>query len=247
MENTMCYGDFAYVYDALTDDVEYQKRADYVEKLIEKHLGRKDNLICDLGCGTGTVCTILQKRGHDCIGIDNSPAMLSVAAEKNTDNAVLYLNQDICEFELYGTVDVFLSMLDTINYVTDPEDVEEIFRLVENYLNPGGVFIFDVNTLHKFENILGDSTMVSEEKGIFFSWDNYYEDDLLDFELNFFVDNGDGTYKRFRENHTQRYYSAEFLKEQAKKAGLTFVGHYGDLKDCEPSLEEEREFFVFKK
>ena len=147
MENIMCYGDFAYVYDALTDDVEYQKRADYVEKLIEKHLGRKDNLICDLGCGTGTVCTLLQKRGHDCIGIDNSDAMLNVAAEKNTDNSILYLNQDICQFELYGTVDVFLSMLDTVNYITDTADIEELFRLVNNYLNPGGIFIFDDNTL----------------------------------------------------------------------------------------------------
>lgn len=247
MENTMCYGDFAYVYDSLTDDVEYQKRADYVEKLIEKHLGRKDNLICDLGCGTGTICTLLQKRGHDCIGIDSSDSMLNVAAEKNIDNNVLYLNQDICEFELYGTVDVFLSMLDTVNYITEPCDIEKMFCLVNNYLNPDGIFIFDANTLYKFENILGDNTMISEEKGIFFTWDNFYEDELLDFELNFFVDNGDGTYRRFKENHTQRYYSPEFFIEKAKSAGLSLVGHYGDLKTNKPSQNEEREFFVFKK
>lgn len=243
----MCYGDFAYVYDELTSDVEYQSRVDYVENLIKIHLGKKDDLICDLGCGTGTVCTLLQERGHDCIGIDNSDTMLNVAMEKNIDGKILYLNQDISSFELYGTVDVFLSMLDTVNYIVNPDDVVQMFCLVNNYLNPQGIFIFDVNTLYKFEKILGDSTMVFEEKGIFFTWENFYEEELLDFELNFFVDNSDGTYRRFKENHMQRYYSEEFLISSAKSAGLTLVGHYGELSMEAPVPNEEREFFVFKK
>ena len=174
--------------------------------------------------------------------------MLSVAADKNTDGSILFLNQDICEFELYGTVDVFLSMLDTVNYIVDEDSLKEMFKLVNNYLNSGGVFIFDVNTKYKFEKILGNNDLVYESGNIFYTWENYYEDELLDFRLNFFVKSSDGTtYNRITENHSQRFYSSEFLKNVASDSGLEFCAIYGDVKDSLPDNNEERIYMVFKK
>ena len=248
MHNDFSYGDLAYVYDLLTDDVEYGQRTKYVEKIISKHLERRPEIICDLGCGTGTVCTMFSDMGYDCIGIDSSEDMLSVAYEKNTDGKVLYLNQDIADFELYGTVDVFLSMLDTINYITDEKALLQVFKLVDNYLNPGGLFIFDVNTLHKFENILGTNTFAYEKDDVFYTWENYYEDEILEFFLNFFVLQDDGkSYKRFSENHVQKYYSCEFLKKAGESAGLELVGMYSDLSFEPPQNADDRIFFVFRK
>lgn len=245
--SNVSYGDFACLYDILTDDVEYEKRVDYVEKIMHSSLGRNPELICDLGCGTGTVCSILSKRGYDCIGIDNSDTMLSIATEKNTDGNILFLNQDITEFELYGTVDVITCMLDTVNYITDVSALENMFSLVCNYLNPNGVFIFDVNTLHKFENILGNNTIVYEKDGIFYTWENFYEDGELEFYLNFFVKQETGEYKRISEEHFQRYYSTSYLTDIAQRNGLVPLGIYGDMTFELPRDDEERVFMVFKK
>ncbi len=247
MQKYASYGDFAYIYDTLTDDVEYEKRAEYITKLINTHLGRKPELLCDLGCGTGTILTILNAKGYDCIGIDSSEEMLSVAAKKNTDGKILYLNQDITSFELYGTVDVFISMLDTVNYITDDKELKDMFELVANYLNPDGIFIFDINSLYKFEHILGNNTYAYEKDNIFYTWENYYEDELLQFDINFFIEEKDSRYKRISEQHDQRYYSIDFLKETASECGLYTLAVYGDLGFNPPGDEEERIFVVMRK
>ena len=244
MYNETPYNDFAYVYDALTDDVEYDKRSSYID-VIKKHFSGKPELLCDLGCGTGSICKLMDQKGYDCIGIDSSEAMLNVAFQKAPN--ILFLNQNICDFELYGTVDVFLSTLDTMNYVTQSEDVYKIFKLVNNYLNPGGIFIFDVNTLHKFENGLGNNTYFFDKDNIFYSWENFYEDNFLDFYLNFFVEENSGSYTRFTEHHTQKYHSREFLIKCAEDNSLSLEAVYGDMLFDIPSHEEERMFFVFKK
>lgn len=247
MEQRISYGEFADVYDLLTDDVEYEKRTSYVEELIKIHLAKEPDIVCDLGCGTGTVCSILNAGGYDCIGIDSSESMLNVASKKNSDGKILFLNQDICSFELYGTVDVFLSLLDTVNYITDSDSLEKLFALVNNYLNPGGIFIFDINTRYKFENILGNNDLVYEKENIFYTWENYYEDELLDFRLNFFVPDGKDRFRRITEEHTQRYYSVDFLAECAQKCNLQLVSQYGDMKFTPADSCDERIYIVMKK
>lgn len=247
MDSNVSYGDFAYVYDRLTDDVEYTKRAEYTDKLIKKHFDGKAELLCDLGCGTGSICVLMSERGYDCIGIDISETMLGIAGEKSLGKDILYLNQDMCDFELYGTVDVITCMLDSVNYVDDTDDLNRMFYLVNNYLNPGGVFIFDVNSEYKFTQILGNNTYTYETDDIFYTWDNFYEDGILDFELNFFVNDGAGRYRRITEQHRQRYYSIDYLKQIAKKSGLDVVGVYDDLKFSEPTDTSERYFIVCKK
>jgi len=246
MDENYSYSGFANVYDALTGDVEYEKRCEYLEKLFKKHMTSTPGLVCDLGCGTGSVCSILSEKGYDCIGIDSSDMMLDIASKKNADKKILYLCQDMCEFELYGTVDVFLSMLDSLNYILSVEDLDRIFALVRNYLNPGGLFIFDVNTFFKYDEILSDNTFVFEENDIFYTWENCFDGEYCDFCLNFFSKNPDGSYKRTREEHSQRYHSIEELKEIIKKHGLTLEAIYSELTEDEPDKEDQRVFFVVK-
>ncbi len=248
MCDEISYGEFAYIYDLLTDDVEYTRRADYIDGLISKHfIGSDEKLLCDLGCGTGTICTILNERGYDCIGIDNSENMLNVALSKNNSENILYLNQDITEFELYGTVDIFVSLLDTLNYITDSQKLKKVFKLVYNYLNYDGIFIFDINTPYKFEHILADNTFIYEHDNIFYTWENFYEDKMLDFYLNFFIKGEDNKYRRFAEHHSQFCYSEETIINFALEAGLCVEAVYGEFSFSSPSDTEERLFFVLKK
>lgn len=246
-DSNISYSVFSGVYDALTHDVEYEKRCDYIEKLIKKHMTYTPELVADLGCGTGTVCTILSERGYDCIGIDSSDMMLDIAGKKDPDRKILYLNQDMCEFELYGTVDVFLCMLDSLNYLLSAEEVADVLSLVKNYLNPGGLFIFDVNTFFKYNEILSDNTFVFEEENVFYTWENSFDGEYCDFRLNFFVRNKDGHYDRMCEEHSQRYHSPEELTHLIENCGLKLEAVYCELTEDAPSDGDQRMFFVVKK
>lgn len=246
MSENISYGNFAFIYDALTDDVEYEKRCDYLETLFSKHLSAKPELIADLGCGTGTVCNILSDRGYDMIGIDSSEMMLGEAFRKKGDRKILYINQDMTSFELYGTVDVFLSMLDSMNYITSLDELSEVFALVKNYLNPGGVFIFDVNTPYKYEQILSDNTFTYDEDGIFYVWENSFDGEYCDFLINFFVEN-DGSYTRFTEEHSQRCHTFRELSDIIGKSGLSLEAVYDDMTLEDPGRDSQRIFLVVKK
>ena len=220
------YTDFAYIYDKLIDQ-DYEKWADYIEEIFKKHKVNP-KLVLDLGCGTGSITNILAKRGYDMIGVDLSPDMLNVArdkaAEENLD--VLYLCQDIREFELYGTVDAIICTLDVLNYITDAKDLEQVFALVKNYLNPDGIFIFDINTEHKLKNILGNNTFINDENGIFYTWENEFKENISEQFLTFFVETTDGLYERFEENHIQRAYTTEEIRKILTDNGLSTEAEY---------------------
>ena len=243
MDSNKSYTDLASVYDALTGDVEYGRRCDYLEQIFEKHMDEKPVLIADLGCGTGSVCSILAERGYDMIGIDSSEEMLMEAMEKKGELNILYLNQDMCDFELYGTVDVVLSMLDSINYILSPDDLRQMFNLVHNYLNPDGLFVFDVNTFYKFSEILGDNVFVNDEEDVFYTWENSFDGEYCDFRLNFFVSEN-GSYSRFTEEHSQRYYAVDELKSMLQSSGFDTEAIYGELDFETPGHDEQRIFFV---
>ena len=144
------YGKFAQVYDLFMDNVDYEAWADYLEECLKSE-GIGNGLVAELGCGTGTMTGLLAQKGYDMIGVDNSEEMLAEAAEKKMESGqdILYLLQDMREFELYGTVQAVISVCDSLNYITDREELKQVFRLVNNYLDPGGIFLFDVNTVHK--------------------------------------------------------------------------------------------------
>jgi SAM-dependent methyltransferase len=246
MSENISYGNFAFVYDALTNDVEYSNRCDYLEKIFEKHLSKRAELIADLGCGTGTVCSLMSKRGYDMIGIDSSDMMLSEAIKKEGSEKILYLNQDMTEFELYGTVDVFLSMLDSLNYITSLDELSKVFSLVKNYLNPGGIFVFDINTPYKYEQVLSDNTFVYDQDGIFYVWQNFFDGEYCDFLIDFFVEK-DGSYSRFTEEHTQRCHTFKEILSVIEDAGLSLEGVYDELSFSDPVSTSERIFLVVKK
>ena len=219
------YESFARVYDELMDNVPYEEWTKfYVEKL--KKYGVADGLVCDLGCGTGTMTMRLAEAGYDMIGIDNSEEMLLIAREKATEKQeILYLQQDMREFELYGTVRACVSVCDCINYVLDEDELVEVFRLVNNYLDPKGVFVFDFNTVYKYAEVIGDTTIAENREDCSFIWENYYEeeDQINEYDLTIFVREEDDRYRKFTETHYQRGYTFETMKALVEEAGLRFV------------------------
>lgn len=243
------YNDFAEVYDKL-QDADYEKFVDYYEQIF-KHLGKKPELVLDLACGTGNITIPMAKRGYDMIGLDISCEMLNIARNKATDEKldILFLNQDMCEMELYGTVDAIVCALDGLNYITDPKALKHIFSLVANYLNPGGVMIFDLNTEYKLRNILGGNTYVTEEQGIYYVWQSeFFEDSkICEFELNFFCEQPDGSYIRFDEFQEERAYSPDEISDMVRSVGLDVTGIYKPFELMTISDNEERIFFVISK
>lgn len=243
------YNDFAEVYDRL-QDTDYEAFVDYYEQIFER-LGKKPKLVLDLACGTGNITIPMAKRGYDMIGLDLSCEMLNIAKNKaaEEDLDILFLNQDMCEMELFGTVDAIVCALDGLNYITDPEDLKRIFKLVENYLNPGGVMIFDLNTEHKLKDILGGNTYVVEEQGIYYVWQSEFFEDtkICEFELNFFCEQADGNYKRFDEYQAERAYSPEEISAVAGEAGLDVAGIYKPFGFSTTNELDERIFFVISK
>ena len=184
------YTSFAYVYDTFMDNVPYGEGARHIREKLCEH-GVTDGIVLDLGCGTGTMTERLAGYGYDMIGVDNSEEMLELAMEKKTESGydILYLLQDMRGFELYGTVRAVVSVCDSVNYITEPDELEEVFRLVNNYLDPKGIFLFDFNTVHKYRDVIGDST-IAEDRGVCsFIWDNrYYEKEQInEYDLTLFI------------------------------------------------------------
>ncbi|MBR5155424.1 MAG: methyltransferase domain-containing protein [Clostridia bacterium] len=243
------YNDFAEVYDKL-QDADYEQFVDYYEKIF-KRFDKSPKLVLDLACGTGNITIPMAKRGYDMIGLDLSCEMLNIARGKAVaDNLdILFLNQDMCEMELYGTVDAIVCALDGLNYITDPDDMQKVFRLAANYLNPGGLMIFDLNTEYKLREVLGGNTFVCEENDIYYVWQSEFCDDtkVCEFELNFFCEQPDGSYERFDEFQAERAYSKEEILKFAKDAGLELQGIYKPFEFATNSDRDERVFFVISK
>lgn len=242
------YGDFAKLYEKL-QDIDYMAFADYIEEIFKAN-GIKAELVLDLACGTGTLTAIMAKRGYDMIGVDMSCEMLDIAREKSQNEGldVLYLNQDMTEFELYGTVDAIICTLDGVNYLTEDGELEKTLRLAHNYLNPGGLMIFDINTEYKLRCVLGNNTYVAEEKDIFYVWQNEYDekDRICYFNLDFFEKDGK-QYNRYTEEQAERAYSLDEIESAAKKSGFNEISFYDAFKFEKPAKESERCFVVLKK
>lgn len=238
------YNRFAYLYDELINDVDYKKWVDYYFKIFKRY-GLNPKLGLDLGCGTGNMTTEFARRSVEMTGVDLSEDMLCVAREKSENMDILYLNQDMRSFELYGTVDFIVSSLDCVNYITDKRDLLKVMRLVNNYLDPGGLFIFDINTRHKLENVIGNNTFILENDDVFCTWQNEYDKarKVCDFYLTFFC-RDKGNYARFDEQHAQRAYDISEISALIEKAGMRVLNIYDDLSFNAPRKNSERVFFV---
>ncbi len=225
------YTSFAEVYDIFMDNIPYEEWADYLDEMLkEYHI--PNNMVLELGCGTGNMTELLASKGYDMIGVDNSEVMLEIAMEKRQKSGhdILYLLQDMQAFELYGTVGGIVSVCDSINFVTDEKELKEVFSLVNNYLDPRGIFVFDFNTEYKYRELLGDRVIAEEREECSFIWDNYYspEDKMNEYQLTLFVQSNEDKdlYRRYQEVHYQRAYTLEKIKTLIEKAGLRYVAAY---------------------
>ena len=220
------YAGFAAVYDLFMDDVPYEKWCRRIRELLNEY-GVNDGLVLDLGCGTGTITELLAEAGYDMIGVDASEEMLELAVEKRERSGldILYLLQDMREFELYGTVRAVVSVCDSMNYITEEADLLQVFRLVNNYLDPGGIFLFDMNTVYKYETLLAENTIAENREEGSFIWENYYDrsERLNEYDLTLFIRQENGLYRKYEETHFQRAYSVEQILKLVKEAGMEFV------------------------
>ncbi len=242
------YTSFAKVYDTFMDNVPYEEWCGYLQELLLEYQ-IDSGIVLDLGCGTGSVTERLAANGYDMIGVDYSAEMLDIAMQKSSkeEYGILYLLQDMREFELYGTVNAVVSLCDSMNYITDEKELLQVFELVNNYLDPGGIFIFDLNTEYKYRELLGEQTIAESRDDCSFIWDNYYDNEEMinEYELTLFVQEKDSKlYEKYQEYHYQKAYKLERVKALLEEAGLEFLVMYEAMTREEPNETSERVYVV---
>lgn len=242
----MSYSAIAECYDALNSHIDYEAFASFLNREIRAGGISDGSIVLDLACGTGNITLPLLKRGYDMIGVDLSGDMLNIARNKKGGDKVLWLCQDMRSFELYGTVGAVVCCLDSINYLTSRNGLSKCFSLVHNYLDPNGIFIFDVNTPYKFEHVYGNNHYILEDDGIYCGWQNYFDkkSGLCDFELSFFYENDDGSYTRLDETQTERCFSIKTLTNLLVNNGFEIVKIVSDFDDSPLKNTDERAYFV---
>ena len=232
MDNFQAYGEFARVYDMFQDNVDYQTWGKWLKQQLAAQ-GITDGLVLDLGCGTGTMTEILAE-----------------AMEKRVESGhdILYLLQDMQEFELYGTVRAVVSVCDSLNYITEEEELEHVFALVNNYLDPQGIFLFDMNTVYKYQTMIGNTTIAENRDEGSFIWENSYDEEtgINTYELALFLPREDGLYEKDEEVHYQRAYSLEKIKELIGKAGMELLAVYDAYTLEPPKKDSGRLTFVVR-
>lgn len=239
------YNDFAYVYDELIrEDIEYEKVCDFLENVFTIN-DKNPNLVCDLACGTGNITIPMSRRGYDMIGVDVSPEMLDVARSKNNSGKdILYLCQDMRKLDLYGTCDAFLCMTDGFNYITSMEALKKIFNRIRTcFIEPDGIFIFDLSSVYKLKNVLGGNIFIYDKDDMFYTWENSYKEPFCKMELNFFKKDGE-VYTRFVESQIQRAYTKKQIENLLIESGFSKVDVYGGYTFNTPENSENRLVFV---
>lgn len=247
------YTDFANVYDQFMDETPYEQWCENIVHELAAH-DIRDGLVLELGCGTGSMTELLAAKGYDMIGVDCADEMLNIACEKRERSGydILYLNQDMREFELYGTVKAVVSVCDSLNYLLEDEDLIECFKLVNNYLDPKGIFFFDFNTRYKYETVIGDSVIAENREDCSFIWENFFdaESGINEYDLTIFVKDheasaiGQELFSRFQEIHLQRGYTLEEMKHFIRVSGMVFLKAYDADTMGEVTAQSERIYCV---
>lgn len=243
------YSEFARYYDELMCGVDYGALADYILRLFEKH-DKKPALLLDIACGTGSLGIAFAKRGVDVIGCDASCEMLSIARQKADLKGcrILFLMQKMQEIDLYGTVDGAVSTFDSLNHITDLSQLETVLKRAGLFIEDGGLFIFDINTVYKHTDVLADNAFVFETEKVYCVWQNRYDRKkaLTEIDIDLFVPE-DKKYRRFRENFFERAYTVDEIAGAVNNAGFEILAVYGDMTFAPPKDNEQRVFYVIKK
>jgi len=256
------YDTLAPVYDLLQEDIDPGHWADFIEEEVRLHSGIQPGtgdgmsgrlLVLDLGCGTGSLSVELAARGLDVIGVDRSAGMLEQARVKaaerdisHGEGGVTLVCQDIAAFELYGTVDLAVCMMDTVNHLPGPEQVRSLFRLCHHYLNPGGLFVFDVATLHHFAATRGDQVFYDLGRDVTMVWKNTWNPrrKTSRADLALFIEGNDGRYDRFDAVIRERAYPIDHIRRWLAQAGWRIAAEYGDIDRGPVRPDTERVFFA---
>lgn len=243
------YSYFADFYDSLTENVEYEKRADYILELLKRH-NKSSGLMLDLCCGTGSLTIALKKRGADIFGADASGEMLTIAQQKAFENEenILFINQKMQELSLPYKIDVCICTLDSVNHITSKQELVKGFSKINSFLEDDGIFIFDANTVYKHKNILADNCYIYDTKEVFCAWQNNYnpKNNKVIITLDFFVPNGKG-YDRYSEQFSERAYTRDEMSEMLNKAGMKIEAVYDDLSFDKPRSDSQREIYIVRK
>ena len=240
-----CYEALAGSYDALTTDVDYEKRADFLEKLLRRS-AIPVKLVLDLACGTGTMTWLLTQRGYEVIGVDGSEEMLAAAMSKSGQAAGIppvFLHQSMPRLDLYGTVDAAICCLDSLNYLTDPRDVQRTLRRLHLFISPGGLLTFDVRLPERLAALDGQ-VFLDETEDTYCVWRTEYRRGLCTYYIDLFTLAEDGSWDRSFELHRQRGYSVEQLTRWLEEAGFTEIRTWGDGKLRRPVPGEDRVYFT---
>lgn len=243
------YSRFAQYYDMLTQNVHYSQRAAFFDKLVKKFHGRK-GILLDLGCGTGSLSEEMARLGYDVIGVDRSQEMLSVALGKKGESGldIQYLSQDMTALDLYGTVDVTLCALDTLNHLSSLDQVKKTFERVSLFTNPGGLFFFDVNTPYKHQYVLGQNTYVYDTGNVYCVWQNSFleSDCQVLIHLDFF-EKSQNVYYRSEESFSEYAYSIGQLESLLRETGFKLLGEFDGDTLAHPREQSERIVFAVEK
>lgn len=238
------YTEFAGVYDRFMDNVPYEEWCEEICSVLAS-FGITEGLVLDLGCGTGKMTRLLKAKGYDMIGVDLSGEMLEIAMEQDHEG-ILYLQQDMRELELYGTVAAVICVCDSMNYLLEKEDLKHVFSLVNNYLDPGGIFLFDMNTPHKYRDVIGDTVICENREHESFIWENYFDEEtsVNEYDLTLFIEQESGLFARYEEFHYQRAYETEEVADLIRVSGMEVLRIYdGETKES-PKADCERVYFV---
>ena len=242
------YSAMAPIYDAMNGELDYARWADFIEAQFARYAKTKPELVLDLAAGTGSMTIELAKRGYDMTAVDLSGDMLSIAADRIAEeglSGILLLEQDMTDFELYGTVDAVVCCLDSINHLTRRGELSRCFSLVHNYLNPDGLFLFDVNTPGKFRTVYGENDYILDADGAVCCWRNYFDEEsgICQFDLSVFTENEDGTYSRSDAVQEEKCYTKEQLTRALKKAGFELLGIFEDY-DFTPAADGDDRWYI---
>ena len=244
------YSEFAFFYDGLIDKEEYDRRSEYICDILSEN-GISGGILLDAACGTGVLTEKLGEKGFDVIGVDISQEMLGRAMERKAENGSrsLYLCQDISALDLFGTINCAVCTLDSINHITESEDVMKAFERIGLFMEKGGIFIFDVNTPYKHREVLSDNAFVFDTDEVFCVWQNEYDEETQEVHiwLDLFSPGKNGLYERYSEDFTEVIYSRSFLEEALSRAGFSVIGVYDDMTKNEVREDSERAVFVCRK
>jgi len=246
------YGRVAEVYDRLMEDMPYDQWVSFARQAWERFGSGEVRSIVDLGCGTGSTALPLAKLGYDVIGIDISESMLSIASSKGIEAGPLkgdvrWVNQDMCDWAMPGEADAVVSFCDSLNYVTEEDDVKRAFQATYNNLRSGGVFLFDVLHVRQFEHYAETQPFAYDDEDISYIWFSDYDEERQEIEhqLTLFVRQlSGGLYERIDEEHVERAYDPDWLERMLKEAGFGHVEQFADFEWQSPDEESRRIFFV---